>query len=253
MRVAVVGSGVSGLGAAFALSRVHDVELFETRSRAGGDAYTVLLERVGARPWPGHGLPRPQRSHLSAPDAALPRARRADAGRGDVVLRHLRALRARVVERLALRSASERCSAVLRALPLGDRALPAHQPPRARRRRSRRHHAPCLRGARGVFQGVSPSLPRPHGGRAVVVGHAPGDRDARAARARLLRQPRTAGAEAPALEDGQRRERVVRRRDARPAAPSRAARPRRALDRARTSTTSGFETIATSCTASTPS
>lgn len=42
VRVAVVGSGISGLGAAFALSRVHDVELFETRSRAGGDAYTVL-------------------------------------------------------------------------------------------------------------------------------------------------------------------------------------------------------------------
>ncbi|SDF78896.1 hypothetical protein SAMN05216241_102359 [Limimonas halophila] len=41
MQIAVVGSGISGLGAAWALSRIHRVTLFEAQSRAGGHANTV--------------------------------------------------------------------------------------------------------------------------------------------------------------------------------------------------------------------
>jgi len=42
MRVAVIGSGVAGLGAAYVLSRVHEVEVFERDTRAGGHANTVI-------------------------------------------------------------------------------------------------------------------------------------------------------------------------------------------------------------------
>ena len=45
MRVAVVGTGISGLGAAYALARVHDVEVFEREPRAGGHANTIVLAR----------------------------------------------------------------------------------------------------------------------------------------------------------------------------------------------------------------
>jgi uncharacterized protein len=41
MRIAVVGSGISGLGAAHLLSRAHDVDVFERDERAGGHANTV--------------------------------------------------------------------------------------------------------------------------------------------------------------------------------------------------------------------
>lgn len=47
MRVAVVGAGIAGLGAAHALSRVHEVTVFEREPRAGGHADTVTVSRPG--------------------------------------------------------------------------------------------------------------------------------------------------------------------------------------------------------------
>ncbi len=47
MHIAIVGSGVAGLGAAHVLSRAHDVELFEQRDRPGGHVNTVRHDGLG--------------------------------------------------------------------------------------------------------------------------------------------------------------------------------------------------------------
>jgi len=43
VKIAVVGAGISGLGAAWLLSRRHDVTLFEAESRLGGHSNTALV------------------------------------------------------------------------------------------------------------------------------------------------------------------------------------------------------------------
>ncbi|MEO1038094.1 MAG: FAD-dependent oxidoreductase [Pseudomonadota bacterium] len=46
-RIAVVGAGISGLGAAWALKDVHDVTVFEKEPRLGGHANTVEIDYDG--------------------------------------------------------------------------------------------------------------------------------------------------------------------------------------------------------------
>src|SRR5579859_5625893 len=47
MKVAVIGAGVSGLGAAYALKDSHDLELYEKDARLGGHANTASIDYDG--------------------------------------------------------------------------------------------------------------------------------------------------------------------------------------------------------------
>ncbi|WP_412049052.1 NAD(P)/FAD-dependent oxidoreductase [Hoeflea sp. Naph1] len=48
LRVAVIGSGISGASAAWAMSDLHDVTVYESASRAGGHTATVDIDYDGA-------------------------------------------------------------------------------------------------------------------------------------------------------------------------------------------------------------
>jgi len=47
MKIAVIGSGISGNAAAWSLSHDHDVTVYEKRERLGGHSATVEVEHNG--------------------------------------------------------------------------------------------------------------------------------------------------------------------------------------------------------------
>lgn len=48
MRIAIIGTGISGLAASWLLDRQHDVHVYEAAARVGGHTHTVLLDRDDA-------------------------------------------------------------------------------------------------------------------------------------------------------------------------------------------------------------
>lgn len=57
MKIAVVGSGVSGVGAVWALNEYseHEVHLFEANNYLGGHTNTVQIESIRFGDWPSPG------------------------------------------------------------------------------------------------------------------------------------------------------------------------------------------------------
>ena len=50
MKIAVIGAGISGIGAAVILGKEHEVHLFESENRLGGHAHTVAINQSGEVP-----------------------------------------------------------------------------------------------------------------------------------------------------------------------------------------------------------
>ena len=83
--IAVIGAGISGLAAAYLLSRRHRVHLFEQEERLGGHTNTVADRRPERQRCARYRLPGAQRPHVSEPGAAVRRARRGHPRLGHVL------------------------------------------------------------------------------------------------------------------------------------------------------------------------
>ena len=113
LKIAVVGTGISGLSAAWLLSQRHDVTVYERADRVGGHSNTILASVGGRMHSRRHRLHRLQPADLSQPDGAVRTAQGADPGIGNVVWRF----------------DGWRCARILRERPVGGvRTAPQPDP-----------------------------------------------------------------------------------------------------------------------------
>ena len=193
--IAVIGAGISGLAAAYLLSRRHRVQLFEKEERLGGHTNTVVIDGpTGARA-ARHRLPGAQRPHLSEPGAAVRGARRGHPRLGHVVCGVVPADRPRVQQprrQRVLRAAAEPGQAVAPLPAPGDRALQSGSAGAARCAGRGAPDAGRLSRVAPLRRAVHASLSVSHGVRH-LVGLARRDPIVSGAHAHpLLRQPRAA-------------------------------------------------------------
>ena len=83
--IAVIGTGISGMSAAWLLSQQHDVTVYESDRRVGGHSNTVMVAGRERRHPGRYRLHRLQRGDLSQSHRAVRASRRADAAVRHVV------------------------------------------------------------------------------------------------------------------------------------------------------------------------
>ena len=213
MRIAVIGAGVSGLGAAYLLARAHDVTLYEKEPRAGGHVRTIRRD--------GLALDTGFLVHNEPNYPLLTRLFRelgvAGTARGDVVLRQLRRVRARVVRPASVRAAPPGCRRPLPRAPARGRALAPDGAALSRGGGLRGTDARGVRGRAALLPPLPGPLPRSAHLGALVDGTRPGARLPGRLRDPLLRPAPHARARPLPLALGRRRGGHVRRRGARSA------------------------------------